>query len=178
METDLEINSLEFKIKTIKENIISNKLNENNKYINNKEKIYEDTKGSNKTLSTDKHDKRNSNNGVNKITFNKNEIKRPSNYFAKKYLYKDALMQGNYYRNKLFDLFLKNNELNNNKNQINNFLNINVNINLGFNKNDLSSSSIDKEEDNTKSKDDKVNIIFVENDSITESSIQNEENKE
>ena len=167
METDLEIDSLEFKINTIKENIIN--------------KIYEDTKGSNKTLSTDKHDKRNSNNGVNKITFNKNEIKRPSNYFAKKYLYKDALMQGNYYRNKLFDLFLKNNEvINNKKNQINNFLNINVNINLGFNKDNLSSSSIDKEEDNNsnKSKDDKVNIIFVENDSITESSIQNEENKE
>ena len=36
METDLEIDSLEFKINTIKENIIN--------------KIYEDTKGSNKTL--------------------------------------------------------------------------------------------------------------------------------
>ena len=150
METDLEIDSLEFKINTIKENIIN--------------KIYEDTKGSNKTLNTDKHDKRNFDKGINKITFNKNEIKRPSKYFTKK----------NFYRNKLFDLFLKNNEvINNNKNQINNFLNINVNINLGFNKNDLSSSSIDKEEDNNsnKSKDDKVNIIFVENDSITESSI-------
>ena len=171
MEADLEIDSLEFKIKTIKENLISNKLNKNNKYINNEEKIYEDTKGSNKTLNIDKLDKRNFDNGVNKITFNKNEIKRPLNYFEKK----------NFYRNKLFDLFLKNNELNNNKNQINNFLNINVNINLGFNKDNLSSSSIDKEEDNNnsnKSKDDKVNIIFVENDSITESSIQNEENKE
>ena len=171
MEADLEIDSLEFKIKTIKENLISNKLNKNNKYINNEEKIYEDTKGSNKTLNTDKLDKRNFDNGVNKITFNKNEIKRPSNYFTKK----------DFYRNKLFDLFLKNNEvINNNKNQINNFLNINVNINLGFNKDNLSSSSIDKEEDNNsnKSKDDKVNIIFVENDSITESSIQNEENKE
>ena len=107
METDLEIDSLEFKINTIKENIIN--------------KIYEDTKGSNKTLSTDKHDKRNSNNGVNEITFNKNVIKRSSNYFAKKYLYKDTLMQDNFNRNKIFDLFLKNNELNNNKNQINNF---------------------------------------------------------
>ena len=84
MEADLEIDSLEFKIKTIKENIISNKLNKNNKYINNEEKIYEDTKGSNKTLNTDKHDKRNFDKGINKITFNKNEIKRPSNYFAKK----------------------------------------------------------------------------------------------
>ena len=60
METDLEIDSLEFKINTIKENIIN--------------KIYEDTKGSNKTLSTDKHDKRNFDDGVNEITFNKNEI--------------------------------------------------------------------------------------------------------
>ena len=44
-------------------------------------------------------------------------------------------MKDNFYRNKLLALFLKNNGImNDNKNQINNFLNINVNINIGCDK--------------------------------------------
>ena len=61
-------------------------------------------------------------------------------------------MEDNFYRNKLFDLFLKNNEIVNN-NQINNFYNINVNINLGCNKHNHSSSSSSESEDNYESKD-------------------------
>ena len=84
-------------------------------------------------------------------------------------------MEDNFYRNKLFDLFLKNNEIvNNNNNQINNFYNINVNINLGCNKHNYSSSSSESEE-NYESKDEQAKIEFDEIDSINEFDNRTEE---
>ena len=102
-------------------------------------------------------------------------LKRPSNNLAKRHLSIDAVMEDNFYRNKLFNLFLKHNEiLNNNQNQINNFVNINVNINLGNNRHNCSTSSIE-DEDEYGSKDDQVKIELDENNSIKESSGQTEE---
>ena len=174
METDLEINSVEFKIKFIKDNIINNKLEGDKKYIEPEEIIYEETKENNQSVSNDQN-KRNSYASINKITFSKNVLKRPSNNLAKRHLSIDAVMEDNFYRNKLFNLFLKHNEiLSNNKNQINNFVNINVNINLGNNRHNCSTSSIE-DEDEYGSKDDQVKIELDENDSIKESSNQTEE---
>lgn len=174
METDLEINSVEFKIKFIKDNIINNKLEGDKKYIEPEEIIYEETKENNQSVSNEQN-KRNSYASINKITFSKNVLKRPSNNLAKRHLSIDAVMEDNFYRNKLFNLFLKHNEiLNNNQNQINNFVNINVNINLGNNRHNCSTSSIE-DEDGYGSKDDQVKIELDENDSIKESSNQTEE---
>ena len=81
---------------------------------------------------------------ISKIDFNKNLLKRFSNNLAKKNLYIDEALEDNFYRNKIFELFLKNSDImNNNINQINNFLNIN--INLGNNKYNGSSSSENEE---------------------------------
>ena len=140
METDLEIDSVTSKIKTTNDNIIKYKKGDN-KYVNEDEIIYEDTKEYNKTLVINNQNKRNTCANINKIGFNKNLLKRPSNNLAKKHLSIDEALEDNFYRNKILELFLKNNDfMNNNINQINNFLNINVNINLGNNKYNCSSS--------------------------------------
>jgi hypothetical protein len=171
METDLEINSVEFKIKFIKDNITNNKLDGNKRYIKPEEIIYEETKENNQSITNEKN-KRSSCASINKITFSKNVLKRPSNNLAKRHLSIDAVMEDNFYRNKLFNLFLKNNEImGNNKNQINNFVNINVNINLGYNKHNCSTSSLENEDDN-ESKDDQAKIELDESNSINESSNQ------
>ena len=171
METDLEINSVKFKIKFIKDNIINNKLDGNKRYIEPEEIIYEETKENNQSITNEKN-KRSSCASINKITFSKNVLKRPSNNLAKRHLSIDAVMEDNFYRNKLFNLFLKNNEImGNNKNQINNFVNINVNINLGYNKHNCSTSSLENEDDND-SKDDQAKIELDESNSINESSNQ------
>ena len=171
METDLEINSVKFKIKFIKDNIINNKLDGNKRYIEPEEIIYEETKDNNQSITNEKN-KRSSCASINKITFSKNVLKRPSNNLAKRHLSIDAVMEDNFYRNKLFNLFLKNNEImGNNKNQINNFVNINVNINLGYNKHNCSTSSLENEDDND-SKDDQAKIELDESNSINESSNQ------
>ena len=146
METDLEIDSVTSKIKTMNDNIIKYKKGDN-KYVNEDEIIYEDTKEHNKTLFINNQNKRNTCANINKIGFNKNLLKRPSNNLAKKHLSIDEALEDNFYRNKILELFLKNNDfMNNNINQINNFLNINVNINLGNNKYNCSSSSSENEE--------------------------------
>ena len=174
METDLEINSVKFKIKFIKDNITNNKLDGNKRYIEPEEIIYEETKENNQSITNEKN-KRSSCASINKITFSKNVLKRPSNNLAKRHLSIDAVMEDNFYRNKLFNLFLKNNEImGNNKNQINNFVNINVNINLGYNKHNCSTSSLENEDDN-ESKDDQAKIELDESNSINESSNQTEE---
>ena len=174
METDLEINSVKFKIKFIKDNITNNKLDGNKRYIEPEEIIYEETKENNQSVTNEKN-KRSSCASINKITFSKNVLKRPSNNLAKRHLSIDAVMEDNFYRNKLFNLFLKNNEImGNNKNQINNFVNINVNINLGYNKHNCSTSSLENEDDND-SKDDQAKIELDESNSINESSNQTEE---
>ena len=174
METDLEINSVKFKIKFIKDNITNNKLDGNKRYIEPEEIIYEETKENNQSITNEKN-KRSSCASINKITFSKNVLKRPSNNLAKRHLSIDAVMEDNFYRNKLFNLFLKNNEImGNNKNQINNFVNINVNINLGYNKHNCSTSSLENEDDND-SKDDQAKIELDESNSINESSNQKEE---
>jgi hypothetical protein len=171
METDLEINSVKFKIKLIKDNITNNKLDGNKRYIEPEEIIYEETKENNQSITNEKN-KRSSCASINKITFSKNVLKRPSNNLAKRHLSIDAVMEDNFYRNKLFNLFLKNNEImGNNKNQINNFVNINVNINLGYNKHNCSTSSLENEDDND-SKDDQAKIELDESNSINESSNQ------
>ena len=171
METDLEINSVKFKIKFIKDNITNNKLDGNKRYIEPEEIIYEETKENNQSVTNEKN-KRSSCASINKITFSKNVLKRPSNNLAKRHLSIDAVMEDNFYRNKLFNLFLKNNEImGNNKNQINNFVNINVNINLGYNKHNCSTSSLENEDDND-SKDDQAKIELDESNSINESSNQ------
>ena len=171
METDLEINSVEFKIKFIKENITNNKLDGNKRYIEPEEIIYEETKENNQSITNEKN-KRSSCASINKITFSKNVLKRPSNNLAKRHLSIDAVMEDNFYRNKLFNLFLKNNEImGNNKNQINNFVNINVNINLEYNRHNCSTSSLENEDDND-SKDGQAKIELDESNSINESSNQ------
>ena len=171
METDLEINSVKFNIKFIKDNITNNKLDGNKRYIEPEEIIYEETKENNQSITNEKN-KRSSCASINKITFSKNVLKRPSNNLAKRHLSIDAVMEDNFYRNKLFNLFLKNNEImGNNKNQINNFVNINVNINLGYNKHNCSTSSLENEDDND-SKDDQAKIELDESNSINESSNQ------
>ena len=157
METDLEINSVKFKIKFIKDNITNNKLDGNKRYIEPEEIIYEETKENNQSVTNEKN-KRSSCASINKITFSKNVLKRPSNNLAKRHLSIDAVMEDNFYRNKLFNLFLK-------------FVNINVNINLGYNKHNCSTSSLENEDDND-SKDDQAKIELDESNSINESSNQ------
>ena len=147
MEKYLEMDSVISKIKTINDNIIKYKKGDN-KYVNEDEIIYEDTKEHNKTLIANNQNKRNTCANINKIGFNKNLLKRPSNNLAKKHLSIDEALEDNFYRNKILELFLKNNDfMNNNINQINNFLNINVNINLGNNKYNHSLSSSGNEKD-------------------------------
>ena len=145
METDLEIDSVTSKIKVINDNKRKYK-NGNNKYVKQDEIIYEDPKEHNRTLVNNQN-KRNTYSGHNKISSNKNLFKRPSNNLTKKHLSIDEALENNLHRNKILELFLKNNDImNNNINQINNFLNINVNINLGNNKYNCSSSSSENEE--------------------------------
>ena len=168
METDLEINALKFKIKYLTDNIINNKLEGYKKYIQTEQIIYEETKENEHSLITDKN-KRNSYEGINKITFNKNILKQTSNNLAKKHLSIDDVMTNNFYRNKLIDLFLKNKEiLNNNKNKINNYFNINVNINLGGNKNSCSTSSLENVEDQAKIELGENNLIVELSDKMEE----------
>ena len=146
METDLEIDSVTSKIKVINNNKRKYK-NGNNKYVKQVEIIYEDPKEHNSTLVNNQN-KRNTYSGHNKISSNKNLFKRPSNNLTKKHLSIDEALENNLHRNKILELFLKNNDIMNNKiNQINNFLNINVNINFGNNKYNCSSSSSENDED-------------------------------
>jgi hypothetical protein len=146
METDLEIDSVTSKIKVINDNKRKYK-NGNNKYVKQDEIIYEDPKEHNSTLVNNQN-KRNTYSGHNKISSNKNLFKRPSNNLTKKHLSIDEALENNLHRNKILELFLKNNDIMNNKiNQINNFLNINVNINFGNNKYNCSSSSSENDED-------------------------------
>ena len=146
METDLEIDSVTSKIKVINDNKRKYK-NGNNKYVKQDEIIYEDPKEHNSTLVNNQN-KRNTYSGHNKISSNKNLLKSPSNNLTKKHLSIDEALENNLHRNKILELFLKNNDIMNNKiNQINNFLNINVNINFGNNKYNCSSSSSENDED-------------------------------
>lgn len=147
METDLEINSVTSKIKSINENKIKYK-DGGNKYVSQEKIIYEDSREHNNRASVTNKNKRNTYKNINNIVFNKNLLKNTSNNSAKKHLSIDEALENNFYRNKLLELFLKNNDImNNNINQINNFLNINVNINLGNNKFNCSSSSLENDED-------------------------------
>ena len=128
METDLEINSVTSKIKSINENKIKYK-DGGNKYVSQEKIIYEDSREHNNRASVTNKNKRNTYKNINNIVFNKNFLKNTSNNSAKKHLSIDEALENNFYRNKLLELFLKNNDImNNNINQINNFLNINVNI--------------------------------------------------
>ena len=167
METDLEIDSVTSKIKVINDNKRKYK-NGNNKYVKQDEIIYEDPKEHNRTLVNNQN-KRNTYSGHNKISSNKNLLKSPSNNLTKKHLSIDEALENNLHRNKILELFLKNNDIMNNKiNQINNFLNINVNINFGNNKYNCSSSSSENDEDSK----------YVNNNSDISSNHSEEEIKE
>ena len=167
METNLELNEVKLKIKYL----LDDRVNEGKeKYIEPEEIIYEEEKENDRTLKTNKGE-RNSYAGVNKFNFSKNILKRRSNKLNKKHLSIDALMEDNFYRNKLIDLFLKKNEIinnNYNNNLINNILNINVNINLEYKKYHGSKSSSENE-------DDQAIIELVENNSIDVTSNLTEE---
>ena len=166
METNLEINAVKLKLKYL----LDDRINEGKeKYIEPEEIIYEEEKENDRTLKTNKGE-RNSYAGVNKFNFSKNILKRPSNNLNIKHLSIDAVMEDNFYRNKLINLFLKKNEIinNYNNNPINNILNINVNINLEYKKYNGSKSSSENE-------DDQAIIELVENNSIDVSYDQTEE---
>ena len=94
MESELEINTLTLKINSLKENKIKDNLNNNNKYIDTEDIIYEDTKENNKTLLANQS-RRNSYLFINKLNMNK----RASIYLLKKMrerkLSLDSLFQDN-----------------------------------------------------------------------------------
>ena len=157
IDLELEIKEVKLKIKFMEDNMTKDKSEGNKRFIEPEKIIYEETKENENTLITNQN-KRNNDVSINKISFNKNKLKKSSDNLSKKLLSIDSKMDDNSYRNKLFDLFIKNKDIiDNNKNKINNFFNINVNINLGCNKHNPSISS-PKNKDNYESKDDEVKI--------------------
>ena len=117
---------------------------------------------------------------LNKTNINQKPSKIPSlkNNVEKRFSI-DSLMKDINYPNNILSLFHKNNE---NKNQINNYLNMNINVNVNINNNGIhkfnySTSSLSEENDN-KSKDyeDQFEINLDENNKIIVSPIPTEEN--
>lgn len=167
LSRNIEINNLTYQINSIKEK--GNKYG-NEKYIDQEEIIYEETKENNRTLIS-AQSKRNSY-ASNKIATNKKKLSRPSISLNKKHFSIDSEMN-NFYINKLLELIQNNGEnINNNKNQINNYLNINVNINLNSRGYKQYSSSESEEENELKAENE-----FKGEDSLIESEIQEEDIK-
>lgn len=134
MEIDLEINQISLQIKTFKDqNKINDQLVSNKKYIDTEEIIYEESKENNKTIITNQS-KRNSYASLNKINSASKIGINPSKKMIKKHLSIDALMKDSLYRNNILALCQKSNEhFNDNKSQINNYLNMNINVNINVN---------------------------------------------
>ena len=180
METELEINAILFKIESLKENIVNNNLNSNRKYIDTEEIIYEDTKEDNKTIKTNQS-KRNSFASLNKLNTNKKFFDCCSKNMVKKSLSIDSMMKDNIYQNKIFALSYENNEFfKENKNQINNYLNMNINVNInvnngGFNKPNYSSSSDEEDDYLSNDDEDQFEIELDDNNKIIVSPIQTKE---
>ena len=180
METELELNALSLQINSIKDNIINDKLNVNKKYIDTEEIIYEDTKENNKTIITNQS-KRNSYASLNKLTMGKKALNSSSKNVIKKHLSIDAIMRENIKKSKMLGLYQKSSEfLNDNKNQINNYLNMNINVNInlnngGYNKYYYSNSSSEEEDDDYLSKDNQFEIELDDKNKIIVSPIQTNE---
>ena len=178
-KTDLEINAIKFELESIKDNLSFDELKGEKNYIDSDDIIYEESKENNKTIITNKS-KRNSRVSLNKTNINQKPSKIPSlkNNVEKRFSI-DSLMKDINYPNNILSLFHKNNE---NKNQINNYLNMNINVNVninnhGIHKFNYSTSSLSEENDN-KSKDyeDQFEINLDENNKIIVSPIPTEEN--
>ena len=177
MQKELEINALSFQIKSIKDNIINDKLNINKKYIDTEEIIYEETKENNKSIVTNQS-KRNSF-ASNKINLNRIGIgNNSSKNLVKKQMSIDNLLKDKLYKNNIISLF-HNNE---SKNQVNNYLNMNINVNInlnnvGFNKPLLSSSSLEDDADNKLyDYEDQFEVELDDNNKIIMTPIQTKEN--
>ena len=178
-KTDLEINAIKFELESIKDNLSFDELKGEKNYIDSDDIIYEESKENNKTIITNKS-KRNSRVSLNKTNINQKPSKIPSlkNNVEKRFSI-DSLMKDINYPNNILSLFHKNNE---NKNQINNYLNMNINVNVNINNNGIhkfnySTSSLSEKNDN-KSKDyeDQFEINLDENNKIIVSPIPTEEN--
>ena len=178
-KTDLEINAIKFELESIKDNLSFDQLKGEKNYIDSDDIIYEESKENNKTIITNKS-KRNSRVSLNKTNIHQKPSKIPSlkNNVEKRFSI-DSLMKDINYPNNILSLFHKNNE---NKNQINNYLNMNINVNVninnhGIHKFNYSTSSLSEENDN-KSKDyeDQFEINLDENNKIIVSPIPTEEN--
>ena len=178
-KTDLEINAIKFELESIKDNLSFDELKGEKNYIDSDDIIYEESKENNKTIITNKS-KRNSRVSLNKTNIHQKPSKIPSlkNNVEKRFSI-DSLMKDINYPNNILSLFHKNNE---NKNQINNYLNMNINVNVninnhGIHKFNYSTSSLSEENDN-KSKDyeDQFEINLDENNKIIVSPIPTEEN--
>ena len=178
-KTDLEINAIKFELESIKDNLSFDQLKGEKNYIDSDDIIYEESKENNKTIITNKS-KRNSRVSLNKTNIHQKPSKIPSlkNNVEKRFSI-DSLMKDINYPNNILSLFHKNNE---NKNQINNYLNMNINVNVninnhGIHKFNYSTSSLSGENDN-KSKDyeDQFEINLDENNKIIVSPIPTEEN--
>ena len=178
MQKELEINAISYQIKSIKDNIINDKLNINKKYIDTEEIIYEETKEYNKSMVTNQS-KHNSLASINKININKIGLgNNSSNNMKKKLMPIDNLLKDKMYKNNIISLCHNNDS----KNNVNNFLNMNINVNInlnnaGFNKNLYSTSSLEEDAEN-KSYDyeDQFEIALDDNDKIITSPIQSKEN--
>ena len=92
-------------------------------------------------------------------------------------------MKDNNYPNNIFSLFNKNKEfLNENKNQINNYLNMNINVNVninsnGFTKYNYTTSSLDEPDDyKSNNYEEQFEFELDENNKIIVSPINSEEN--
>ena len=178
-KTDLEINAIKFELESIKDNLSFDELKGEKNYIDSDDIIYEESKENNKTIITNKS-KRNSRVSLNKTNIHQKPSKIPSlkNNVEKRFSI-DSLMKDINYPNNILSLFHKNNE---NKNQINNYLNMNINVNVNINNNGIhkfnySTSSLSEKNDN-KSKDyeDQFEINLDENNKIIVSPIPTEEN--
>ena len=184
MKIEFEINAVSFQIKSIKDNINNNELNnKNKKYIDTEEIIYEETKENNKTIITNQS-KRNSYASLNKVNLKNKDIGSiSSKNIIKRRLSIDAIMKDNIYPNNIFSLFNKSKEfLNENKNQINNYLNMNINVNVninsnGFTKYNYTTSSLDEPDDyKSNNYEEQFEFELDENNKIIVSPINSEEN--
>ena len=184
MQTELEINSVAFKISSIKGNKNNNdQLNSQKKYIDSQEIIYEESKEQNKTLITNAS-KRNSYASLHKLSSNKklgNLGNLSSKNVIKKHASIDSLMRDKIHRN--LSLYQKISDIyHNSSNQINNYLNMNINVNINLNNNGInkyhySTSSLDDDAAcNSDEYEDQYEIQLDENNKIIKSPIQTEEN--
>ena len=182
METELEINSVNYKINSIKDNKSNvDQLNSQKKYIDTEEIIYEETKENNKTLITNQS-KRNSYASLHKLSTKKAALGNlSSKNLVKKRTSIDSILRENIHRNislynKLNDIYHKNN------NQINNYLNMNINVNINLNNNGInkycySTSSLDDEATcKSDEYEEQYEIQLDENNKIVMTPIQTEEN--